>query len=104
MFSLKSNILWVMALCCTLAAEAKPRTQAQIMQLAGDALAARMNNVRHSAVARPLSVAYSSEALTVVQQGGGGYAVISNDDLLPAVLAYSPSAFSPNDANPGLKW
>ena len=34
----------------------------------------------------------------------GVYAVISNDDLLPAVLAYSPSAFSPNDANPGLKW
>ena len=104
MFSLKSNILWAMALCCTLAAEAKPRTQAQIMQLAGDALAARMNNVRHSAVARPLSVAYSTESLTVVQQRGGGYAVISNDDLLPAVLAYSPSAFSPTDANPGLKW
>ena len=104
MFSLKSNILWAMALCCTLAAEAKPRTQAQIMQLAGDALAARMNNVRHSAAERPLSVAYSTEALTVVQQRGGGYAVISNDDLLPAVLAYSPSAFSPTDANPGLKW
>lgn len=29
-------MIWAMALCCTLAAEAKPRTQTQIMQLAGD--------------------------------------------------------------------
>lgn len=104
MFSQKSNIILALALCCALAAEAKPRTQAQILQLAGEALTSKVAPARRAAGKAELSVAYASKALTVVGRSSGGYAVISNDDLLPAVLAYSPTDFSKSDTNPGLKW
>lgn len=104
MFSQKSNIILALALCCALASEAKPRTQAQILQLAGEALTSKVAPARRAAGKAELSVAYASKALTVVGRSNGGYAVISNDDLLPAVLAYSPTDFSKSDTNPGLKW
>lgn len=104
MFSQKSNIILALVLCCALAAEAKPRTQAQILQLAGEALTSKVAPARRAAGKAELSVAYASKALTVVGRSSGGYAVISNDDLLPAVLAYSPTDFSKSDTNPGLKW
>lgn len=93
-----------MALCCTLAAEAKPRTQTQIMRLAGETLTAKMGNARYAPGKPMLSVAYSTKALTVVQRSGCGYAIIANDDLLPAVLAYSSTDFANDTDNPGLKW
>lgn len=93
-----------MALCCTLAAEAKPRTQTQIMQAAGETLTAKMGNARYAPGKPMLSVAYSTKALTVVQKSGCGYAIIANDDLLPAVLAYSSTDFANDTDNPGLKW
>lgn len=89
-----------MALCCTLAAEAKPRTQTQIMQLAGETLTAKMGNARYAPGKPMLSVAYSTKALTVVQKSGCGYAIIANDDLLPAVLAYSSTDFANDTDNP----
>lgn len=97
-------MIWAMALCCTLAAEAKPRTQTQIMQLAGETLTAKMGNARYAPGKPMLSVAYSTKALTVVQRSGCGYAIIANDDLLPAVLAYSSTDFANDTDNPGLKW
>ena len=53
---------------------------------------------------RPVTLASVHEHLAVYSQSGGGFAVISNDDV-PAVLAYSPDGdFSAQDGNPGFNW
>lgn len=54
---------------------------------------------------RPVTLASVREHCAVYSQSGGGFAVVSNDDSMPAVLAYSPDGeFSEQDGNPGFKW
>lgn len=55
--------------------------------------------------ARPVTLASVHECYAVYCQQGGGFAVISNDDDKPVVLAYSPDVeFSLQDGNPGFNW
>lgn len=43
--------------------------------------------------------------LEVYSRSDGGFAIMANDDHLPALLAYSPDGhFSPSSDNPGLNW
>lgn len=53
----------------------------------------------------PVTLASVHEHFAVYCQPGGGFAVISNDDDMPAVLAYSlDGKFSSRDGNPGYEW
>ena len=54
---------------------------------------------------RPIKSASVRQHFTVYSQEGGGFAVISNDDNAPTVLAYSlEGEFSLTDGNPGFNW
>lgn len=54
---------------------------------------------------RPVMLASVREHCAVYSQSGGGFAVVSNDDSMPAVLAYSlDGKFSGQDGNPGFNW
>lgn len=83
----------------------KPRSQGEIMQAAAGRLVRNNPGMMRSAAKNmPLEILEQNEAYTVVGFSGGSYAIISNDDLLPAVLAYSASSFDDASSNPGFVW
>ncbi len=88
----------------SLTINAKPRTitaKAQAAMSAISTMRTKRPKMTHSAA--ELKVLKETEALTVIGYEGGFYAVVSNDDLLPEVLAVSDAEFSDVE-NPGLKW
>lgn len=46
----------------------------------------------------------ANKAFTVMGYNNGGFVIVSNDDLLPAVIAYSNTVFDKNTSNAGFKW
>ena len=46
----------------------------------------------------------ANKAFTVMGYNNGGFVIVSNDDLLPAVIAYSNTVFDKNTSNTGFKW
>lgn len=46
----------------------------------------------------------ANKAFTVIGYNNGGFVIVSNDDLLPAVIAYSNTVFDKNTSNAGFKW
>lgn len=88
----------------SLTINAKPRTvtaKAQAAMRAISTMKTQRPKMGHDAA--QLKVLKETEALTVMGYEGGFFAVVSNDDLMPEVLAVSDAAFS-GDENPGLKW
>ncbi|MCR5395334.1 MAG: C10 family peptidase [Bacteroidales bacterium] len=79
------------------ATSAKPRTTSHIRQAAARALSTpALDSDR-------LNQLHSSDVLTVLGQPDGGYAVVSNDDLLPEVLAVVHGSYS-GQHNPAMQW
>lgn len=85
-------------------AEAKPRTQAEIYGAAKSALVKEVSAARY-ATNSSLKELLHSDAVTVVglADNGKGFAIIANDDRLPAVLAIGDSEFIGNE-NENFKW
>lgn len=87
---------------CALCA-ASPRSQAEMKAIASAQL-------EHSRFANATALAslhevYADANLAVIatQTADGGFAVVSRDDLHPALLAVADGSFNP-DANPALRW
>ncbi len=84
---------------------AKLRSQQQMLQAATQALfsggnSATMMKAKGSAV-RKIAAA---DSYTVYGTSAGGFAVIANDDLVPAVLGYSDGSFDNSQSNANFKW
>ena len=92
-----------MLLSC-LKVSAKPRTADEMKQIAQQTMVKKSlaRNVSGKD-ARQLKTLLRGENLQVLGYKGGGYVVVSGDDLLPEVLGYSDSPYSA-DANPAFKW
>ena len=85
--------------------EAKPRKMQQMLQAASAAL----DNVQQAKGKKivkgtPMRQLMKGSGISVFGYDGGGFAVIANDDLLPAVLGYSDSSFDENVTNENFKW
>ena len=84
-------------------AEAAPRTKAQIQQLALQALNSKAIRLQTPKKNTTLSELKATDTYTVLGYEEGGYAIVSNDDLLPEVLGMSASKFKENN-NPNFEW
>lgn len=102
---IKNFILPIFILLLALPAWSKPRTRTSILEVASSMLIKNNPGVMRSpSKGTSLKIMDSNEAYTVVGLEGGSYAIISNDDLLPEVLAYSATEFNKDTDNPGFAW
>lgn len=84
---------------------AKLRSQQQMLQAAQQALCGEGNlsaqaKVKSSAVKKITA----ADSYTVYGTATGGFAVIANDDLIPAVLGYSDKSYDNSLSNANFKW
>ncbi len=84
---------------------AKLRSQQQMLQAAQQALysggnASTKAKVKGNAVKRLVA----ADSYTVYGTTTGGFAVIANDDLIPAVLGYSDQSYDNSQKNTNFKW
>ncbi|MBQ0019646.1 MAG: C10 family peptidase [Bacteroidales bacterium] len=91
-------------------AVAKPRTQTQILDAARKVLhieqsALNAGTLRHRAQGvETMKVLSQDEQLTVVGYEGGGYAIVTNDDLLPEIVGYSATKLDGEFENENFRW
>lgn len=98
------TLFFMMAVMLSLAINAKPRTNTAKALAAKSAInTMRSPRPKMAHAATELKVLRETEALTVLGYDGGFFAIVSNDDLMPEVLAVSDAKFSDGE-NPGLKW
>lgn len=102
---MKYIILSALAVLGSTSLMAKPRTKQDIMASASRTINTYRQGLHKApALKGTLEVLRQSDVYTVAGYAEGGYAIISNDDLLPEVLAYSASAFDAETTNDGLRW
>lgn len=98
----KLFVLLIAIQCMAMGVLAKPRTKAQIAEVARVAI--NGVNKGHAAPRQgELAELHKMNGLTVMGYQNGGFAVISNDDQLPEVLGVSDAHFS-GTGNPGFNW
>lgn len=98
----------LLLLCCLVwqGLLAAPRAKQQMQQIANATLSrmAARSPQRAKAMAQPLRQVEATEAYAVYANAGS-FVMVSADDLLPEVLAYSDEGTFPTQTdNPGLKW
>lgn len=98
----RTLIITLALLAATTAGNAKPRTKAQIEQIARRSLI-QNGVVRHAPGTAPKRIS-SNDVLSVYGYKQGGYVIVSNDDVLPEVLAYSDGTFNKDNLPDGLQW
>ncbi|MBR1475495.1 MAG: C10 family peptidase [Muribaculaceae bacterium] len=93
---MKKRILMMCAWCMlAMMSAAHAQDDAEMMQSVWQVLRA----------GRPVERVMATDHLAVYCQQGGGFAVVTADDQVPRLLAYSPTApFSVNDGNSGFGW
>lgn len=93
-----------LALLMPSALNAKPRTLQQKMQAATAAFSKGQLSKMMKAKKAPMKQLKAADDYTVFGYDNGGFAIIANDDLLPAVLGYSESSFDDKAKNENFKW
>lgn len=95
-----------------LAANARQRSETELF----DAARATLSNIpareyelaqmahRAPSVGRELAILSQDSATAIVGYPGGEWAVMTTDDLLPAVIGYSVTPFEPLNPNPNFAW
>lgn len=83
---------------------AAPRSRQQMMDAARQAISRQLSS-RHLAPGNaPMKVLHETEELSIIgHEDGNGFAVVSADDLFPAVMGVSNSSYS-NGQNPNFQW
>lgn len=82
-----------------------PRTKGDLFQAASSALVRSQPGMMRSPFkSQNLEILDSNSEYTVIGFRGGSYSIIANDDIFPAVLAYSDSPFDESESNPGFSW
>ena len=100
----KITIMMAVALMCATSMQAKPRTQSQMVQAATQVLNAERARL-HKAPRRDMPVVLANKPdLTIIGYADGGFAIVSNDDLLPEVLGYSAKVYEADQRNDGFQW
>lgn len=92
-----------LALLMPSALNAKPRTLQQKMQAATAAFCKGQLSEMMKAKKAPMKQLKAADEYTVFGYDNGGFAIIANDDLLPAVLGYSESNFDDKVQNENFK-
>lgn len=82
---------------------AKPRSQQQMLQAAKQALYGSNSNKAKAMGANVRQLA-AADSYTIYGTTNGGFAVIANDDLAPAVLGYSDNSYDSRLHNANFKW
>lgn len=77
------------------------RTEREMVSIASAKLAAMGGLTRAETSVRKL---IDKERFSVYTQGAAGFVVVSRDDALPPVLAYSDSSIDPDDLPCGFEW
>lgn len=95
--------LLALALICATSVSAKERSQEEIMQIAQTTIWSHAS-ARHKVKmqGQTMKMLRAESTLSIVGYDGGGYAIVTNDDLLPAVVGYSSSAY--DDTNENFLW
>lgn len=83
---------------------AKLRTSQQMMQAARQALCGDRHDAKAQAMAKAIRQIEAADAYTVYGNAAGGFAVIANDDLIPAVLGYSDRTYDGSLKNDNFRW
>ena len=84
---------------------AKLRSQQQMLQAARLALCGEGNLSAQAKVkGNTVKRIAAADSYTVYGTAAGGFAVIANDDLIPAVLGYSDRSYDNSMANANFKW
>lgn len=83
---------------------AKLRTSQQMLQAAQQALTGGRHDAKAQAMAKGIKQLEAADAYTVYGNTAGGFAVIANDDLIPAVLGYSDRPYDTSVTNANFKW
>ena len=101
--------LWTCSLLCLASILpstilAKPRSQQQKMQAAATALEKGALPGKIKAPGAPMKQLVANEEYTIYGYDHGGFAVIANDDLLPAVLGYSDTCYDEKTQNENFHW
>lgn len=101
--------LWTCSLLCLASILpstilAKPRSQQQKMQAAATALEKGALPGKIKAPGAPMKQLVANEEYTIYGYDHGGFAVIANDDLLPAVLGYSDTCYDEKTQNENFRW
>lgn len=84
-----------------------PRSLEQIKAAAAKVLKLKIQPNKVNALndkANSLNVLKEGNEYTVVGYDGGGFAVITNDDMFNAVIGYSDGQFSQTDMPPAMRW
>ena len=103
-FSKRISISLLFALSIALFASAAPRTKAAIKAAAARVFSTS-SLLKHAPTQRgSLKMLQSNNAYTIMGYDGGGFVIVSNDDLLPAVIAYSNTPFDNHSKNDNFKW
>ncbi len=98
----RNTCLLLAALACTSIADAKPRTFQQMEEAAMEAFAKMSSNRRQAPAVIKVTATQSTDNYTVFAREGGGYAIVTSDDLAPAVIGLSEKAY--NTENENFKW
>ena len=96
--------LAVLLLCGHQTAQALPRTQAQMAQAAAEALNAHRSEQGRAPRRTPVQTLQQQGLLTVMGYAEGGFAIVTADDLLPAVVALSDKSYDADCQPEGYTW
>lgn len=93
LFSVRNT--FAMALClAAVSAQGRQRTEAELMDAAREVLLHRAVLSHTPAIERQLHTLDQDSATSVIGFKEGGFVVVANDDILPAVLGYSDESYS----------
>lgn len=101
-FSYRNTL--ALALCLTaVAAQGRQRTESELQDAARSILTKHMGQGHAPAIDKQLMTFEKDSATSVMGYQDGGFVIVANDDLLPAVLGYSDSKFATGQ-NPNFQW
>ena len=87
-----------------LGSEARPRTEAQMAEAAAKAIGSQLSRVKKAPKAGSMRQLDERKDLVVMGYEQGGFAVVTTDDLLPAVVAYSDKVYDVAQQAEGFLW
>lgn len=103
-FRKRLSMSLLLALSIALSISAAPRTKAAIRAAAAQVFRQSPALSMSGAHRDELKTLQANKAYTVMGYKKGGFVIISNDDLVPAVIACSSTVFDKNTKNEGFKW
>ena len=101
--AIRTGLVLLGTLACTMNVEAKPRTAAQMEEAAKAALAQVTTSHRLLPANIKVTAAQTTDSYTVFTRSEGGFAIIAADDLVPAVLGVSADKRY-NEGNENFNW